>query len=53
MAAVILLLLMPSVYLYLRNREQGRQISTLNSRLSLIDRDYRQKLQTLSCESAG
>ncbi len=48
MAAVILLLLMPSVYLYLRNREQERQIRTLNSRLTAIDRDYSQRLQTLA-----
>jgi hypothetical protein len=48
MAAVILLLLMPSVYLYLRNREQGRQIRTLNSRLASIDREYSQRLQTLA-----
>jgi len=48
MAAIILLLLMPSVYLYLRNREQGRQIRTLNSRLTEINRDYMQRLQTLT-----
>jgi hypothetical protein len=48
MAALILLLLMPSVYLYLRNRDQGRQILLLNTRLSLMDRDYRQKLLVLS-----
>jgi hypothetical protein len=48
MAAVILLLLIPSVYLYLRNREQGRQIRILNSRLSAIDRDYNQWLHTLA-----
>ncbi len=47
-AAVVLLLLMPSVYLYLRNREQVRQIRALNSKLTMIDRDYRQKLQALS-----
>jgi hypothetical protein len=47
-AAVILLLMMPSVYLYLRNREQGRQIRTLNSKLALVEWDYRQKLQALS-----
>jgi hypothetical protein len=47
-AAVLLLLLMPSVYLYLRNREQVRQIRALNSKLTMIDRDYRQKLQALS-----
>jgi hypothetical protein len=45
MAAVILLLLMPSVYLYLRNREQGKQIMTLNNKLTIIERSYRQKLQ--------
>ncbi len=48
MAAVILLLLMPSVYLFLRNREQGRQILSLNSKLALIEKSYRQKLQTFS-----
>ena len=48
MAAVILLLLMPSVFFYLKNREQERQILTLNSKLSLIDREYRHKLQSLS-----
>jgi hypothetical protein len=48
MAAVILLLLMPSVFLMLRNREQGRQITLLNNKLTLIDRDYRQKLKTLA-----
>ena len=48
MAAVILLLLMPSVYLFLRNREQVRQIRALNSKLTMIDMDYRQKLQVLS-----
>jgi len=48
MAAVILLLLMPSVYMYLRNLEQGRQIIALNSRLTLIDRDYSQRLQALA-----
>lgn len=48
MAAVILLLLIPSVYLYLRNREQGRQIMTLSTKLTLIERSYRQKLQTFS-----
>jgi hypothetical protein len=45
MAAVILLLLIPSVFLYLRNREQGRQIMTLNSKLTIIERSYKQKLQ--------
>ena len=49
-AAVILLLMMPSVYLYFRNREQGRQIKALNSRLAIIDSDYRQKLQALSLD---
>jgi hypothetical protein len=48
MAAVILLLLMPSVYLYLRNRDQGSQIRTLNNKLTQIDRDYKLKLQTLA-----
>lgn len=48
MAALILLLLMPSVFLVLRNREQGRQITLLNNKLTLIDRDYRQKLKTLA-----
>jgi hypothetical protein len=48
MAAIILLLMMPSVFLYLRNREQGRQIRTLNSKLTLIDRDYRMKLRALA-----
>jgi hypothetical protein len=48
MAAVILLLLMPSVYLFLRNREQGRQILSLNSKLALIEKSYRQKLQAFS-----
>jgi hypothetical protein len=48
MAAVILLLLVPSVFLYLRNREQGRQIRTLNSRLIAIDSDYSQRLQTFA-----
>jgi len=47
-AAVVLLLLMPSVYLYQRNREQGRQIRVLNSKLTMLDRDYRQKLQAIS-----
>jgi hypothetical protein len=47
-AAIILLLLMPSVYLYLRNREQGRQITRLSNKLTLIDRDYRLKLKTLA-----
>lgn len=48
MAAVILLLLMPSVVLYLRNREQGRQIMNLNSKLTLIEKSYRQKLQAFT-----
>lgn len=48
MAAVILLLLMPSVWFYFRNREQARQIHTLNTKISLIDSEYRQKLQALS-----
>jgi len=48
MAAVILLLLMPSVYFYLRNRDQGSQIRTLNNKLTQIDRDYKLKLQTLA-----
>jgi hypothetical protein len=46
MAAVILLLLIPSVFLYLRNREQGRQIIALNTKLTIIERNYRQKLQS-------
>jgi hypothetical protein len=53
MAALILLLLMPSVYLIFRNREQGRQIHMLNTKLSLIDREYRTKLQTLSVNQPG
>jgi hypothetical protein len=48
MAAIILLLLMPSVYLYFRNLDQGRQILMLNTRLSLIDAEYAKKLQSLS-----
>jgi hypothetical protein len=48
MAAVIILLLMPSVYLFLRNRDQGSQIRELNNKLTQIDRDYKLKLQTLA-----
>jgi hypothetical protein len=48
MAAVVLLLLMPSVYLYFRNREQGRQIVNLNKNLTLIEKSYRQKLQAFT-----
>jgi hypothetical protein len=48
MAAVILLLLIPSVFLYLRNREQGREIIALNTKLSLIEKSYRQKLQAFT-----
>jgi hypothetical protein len=48
MAAVILLLLIPSVFLYLRNREQGKQIMTLNSKLAVIEKSYRQKIQAFS-----
>jgi hypothetical protein len=48
MAAVILLLLLPSFFLFLRNREQGMQIRTLNSKLTIIERSYRQKIQAFT-----
>jgi hypothetical protein len=47
-AALILLMLVPSVYLYLRNREQGRQLMTLSSKLTIIEKGYRQKLQAFA-----